>query len=1847
MKKYIIVLICSFFILSISAQHPIPVGKGSYAEYTPLSKSRTDEHGGDQSRLMENKKIYITEKNKGLPVPTNDWWTDLIVSQYSGNLWAYPQVVKAEEYGIFVAFPKEWEATGRELKWKTQLEVLGKKFKPASADANSWHDWGFDFLMKDNEKEMLVTLAHGVPFTWVETKNIDLQLRMKNANYYSKDGKIEFPYTGSEIVIQSGNDAYGIYAPTGTVFIEKNDLIEVVFPGEKQYLSIAVLPSKEDLMAYATYAYTIPRQTNVNWNYNESTGKVETQWNINTENLKDENQLNILQGFIPHHYKNSEHTFSFLPYEYATPRGKMKMSAGKSFSITYKFNGMLPYFAVPQKNAMLKNPYQHERMKQQISEYTDKGGFGADTYWGGKGLIQMGLYMTFAYETGEMELFEKCKNRLKSVLIDWLTYTPGENSFFFARYNRWGSLVGYDTSYDSDTFNDHHFHYGYYTYASSLLALFDEDFKNNYGEMISLIAKDYANWDKNDKQFPFFRTFDPWAGHSYAGGLGSYNGNGQESTSEAMQGWGGMYLLGMATNNKAMRDAGIFGWTLEARGIAEYWFDRDRENIDYNKYDKPYNSNLTSQGIGWWTWFSGDPVWMHSIQWMPISPCMNHLHEDLEFARWDYTQMWKSKEVGSWTTQTGLPSSLSYESGLGNVVLSYLQVFDPDSAAAVFDNMWDAQMPVVKNPDTGGISYYITHSHRTYGDICWNIHANTPTATVYKHPKTNKLTFVVYNPEATEKTIVFYQNNAVIKQFKAPANRMTVYSDAPVLSSIKIKEPACKVVEPGKTLQLDAELFDQYGASMTGNVSWSINQGGNVSNKGLFTAGSTKGINATISVQSGTFKDQIVLKVNDKPELRTARLLPERTYLEIGKTLDYSLEMIDQYGESYPENVSWEISKEGKIVKTDAVFDLQTIGIYTVKAMVEGKTYSRDIYLTPTFSNIALNKTAVASSEENVGTIAKYATDGNMQTRWGSQHTDPQWIYIDLGSSSYISHVSIVWEAAYASLYDIQVTDNLQNWETVKTVNGMGGTSTIDINKQARYVRMYGKERASTYGYSLYEFEVYGVPPTGTDPALFGIDLQPQSVQLKEGETLQLQAIGYDQFGKTMTVNPQFRIVSGEGSITETGKFTASQFGAVVVEAKVSNQTAKTTFFVEEAIKLKKLSISPKKALLIKGENITFNCSSEDQFGIAFPSENLTYSVIGKGGNLSGSIFSSNATGEYQIIAGSGEIKDTAYVQVSEIQDINLAFQKPVTASSSENAGTLPSFVNDGDTDTRWSSAFSTPEFIQVDLSDNFVINEIRISWDAAYATSYHIETSLDEENWNIVCSTVNGNGGDLMIPIEKTAARYVRVMCLERKTQYGSSIWELEVYGSSRWQNPQPATIRVNSNPVIAYMGESIQLEARLFDQYGLKYAADKNCQWSIDGGASIDASGKMTPTETGDFILTVQYEQLTKTFPVQILSKKQLARLEITPVYALVKTGETAQLSATGFDQFGNSMSVTPTWKCSGGNITGENSFSSDVKGEFQITATFNNLSTTAQIVVIEADRQNLALNKTATTSSGNGKAAVDGNTGTRWESDFVEGPEWIMVDLEDAYQITDAEVFWETASARNYEVQISKDGENWTKLKDVSSMSGQRTDTWRVNGIGRYVRIWCTNRSTDYGYSIWELRLYGALLPAGEPYSITFINPQTDLSINEKVQYKVQVSDKNGTLLINPALHWSIQGLGNISEKGEFVSLFSGITELSVSSKMATANLNITIPSLTSNSEITTKDDHIHAWISNQTLHVEGKCLEGIWIYDIYGRLISGSTFKPADTFEKTLPGGKGIILVRIKTENKIQTIKLTHL
>ncbi|MBP2586952.1 hypothetical protein J3A78_007430 [Streptomyces sp. PvR006] len=136
---------------------------------------------------------------------------------------------------------------------------------------------------------------------------------------------------------------------------------------------------------------------------------------------------------------------------------------------------------------------------------------------------------------------------------------------------------------------------------------------------------------------------------------------------------------------------------------------------------------------------------------------------------------------------------------------------------------------------------------------------------------------------------------------------------------------------------------------------------------------------------------------------------------------------------------------------------------------------------------LSQGKTATASSTEGGAFSASAAVDGNLTgTRWASAWQDAQWIQVDLGSSATLSHAVLTWEAAYGKSYDIQASENGTDWRTVTTVSaGDGGTDDVTLSGTGRYIRMNGLTRATGYGFSLWEFQVFGTTG-GTGPTLPG-----------------------------------------------------------------------------------------------------------------------------------------------------------------------------------------------------------------------------------------------------------------------------------------------------------------------------------------------------------------------------------------------------------------------------------------------------------------------------------------------------------------------------------------------------------------------------------------------------------------------------------------------------------------------------------------------------------------------------------------------------------------------------------------
>ncbi|WP_412543479.1 discoidin domain-containing protein [Longispora sp. K20-0274] len=125
--------------------------------------------------------------------------------------------------------------------------------------------------------------------------------------------------------------------------------------------------------------------------------------------------------------------------------------------------------------------------------------------------------------------------------------------------------------------------------------------------------------------------------------------------------------------------------------------------------------------------------------------------------------------------------------------------------------------------------------------------------------------------------------------------------------------------------------------------------------------------------------------------------------------------------------------------------------------------------------DLALGRPTTASSQESSGLAPVFATDGEQSTRWASQYSDSQWIQVDLGATRTVGSVVLDWEGAYGKDYDIRVSPDGTTWTTVSQRRGRttAGVDTIALTPVGtRYVRMQGVTRGTTYGYSLYRFEV-------------------------------------------------------------------------------------------------------------------------------------------------------------------------------------------------------------------------------------------------------------------------------------------------------------------------------------------------------------------------------------------------------------------------------------------------------------------------------------------------------------------------------------------------------------------------------------------------------------------------------------------------------------------------------------------------------------------------------------------------------------------------------------------------------
>jgi len=176
-------------------------------------------------------------------------------------------------------------------------------------------------------------------------------------------------------------------------------------------------------------------------------------------------------------------------------------------------------------------------------------------------------------------------------------------------------------------YNDHHFHFGYFTYSAAVIAKNNSQWFLDHKDAVMALVRDFANPSSQDPYFPVTRHKDWFDGHSWASGLVQFgDGKNQESTSEAVNAYYAVYLLGLATGDQTMADWGRVLLATEIRSAQKYWHIMNGSDI----YESPFADNKIV-GMIWQlkadqgTWFGEYITYTHTIQMFPFTPITEQL----------------------------------------------------------------------------------------------------------------------------------------------------------------------------------------------------------------------------------------------------------------------------------------------------------------------------------------------------------------------------------------------------------------------------------------------------------------------------------------------------------------------------------------------------------------------------------------------------------------------------------------------------------------------------------------------------------------------------------------------------------------------------------------------------------------------------------------------------------------------------------------------------------------------------------------------------------------------------------------------------------------------------------------------------------------------------------------------------------------------------------------------------------------------------------------------------------------------------------------------------------------------
>jgi endo-1,3(4)-beta-glucanase len=732
-------------------------------------------------------------------IPSNSWWTSLLVANRGGGNGIYTNPLRAafSAEGVEITNPgqgfvQHWNPDGYHTMANFSL-ALPDMFLFSSDLTGSYQtrvigygDSDVKVALRnpsDQRDHMVLTLAQGSPYVFVDVANTDSPHMtfpsggVDDYRYFTVNGSpiTESTHTDDGLIVklEGKHVGYETYPPAQVgqpLYDDRYFLISV--PEETTFdfsssghprsllnrldlslkegntFSIAAIDGLFEAPFYHSHAYVKTIDSDVSYTVNEATSTVHTTYRIATQAINQEQSSDPVQFLLPHHDENS--TVTRLPYTFNTVRGELSLIEGDTFETELSFRGLVPALPLPSNDDF--DDFQMASYLSELDHNTqidDPDNFlnDAGPYWNGKASYPLAQGLISADQIGDDALKARFVAKLKGLLVDWLTYEGQSDDRYFYHNEAWGTV--YDATNDFNTaseLSDHRFTYGYMVYAAAILSMYDDAFKDDYGDMVRFVLDDYLYPYKDDEDKAYLRSFDPWAGHTWAHGFGTFaEGNNIESSSEAIHAWAAGYLWALETGDQDLRDAAIYGFVHEFAFAKTYIFDY-QENIFAEEYAEYASvaSIIWGGKYDYATWFGANPTFIYGIQWLPNGEYLSGYVE---------TEADQSRLSDIYET---------YLAAKGGVIDTWyaqmwsIQAFlDPEASLSLFDAALIRQDDY---PDDLAQSYYLIHGLASYGTrttAYWMRLHESVTSSVYEDSK-GVVRALIWNPG--ERTTVTFEH---------------------------------------------------------------------------------------------------------------------------------------------------------------------------------------------------------------------------------------------------------------------------------------------------------------------------------------------------------------------------------------------------------------------------------------------------------------------------------------------------------------------------------------------------------------------------------------------------------------------------------------------------------------------------------------------------------------------------------------------------------------------------------------------------------------------------------------------------------------------------------------------------------------------------------------------------------------------------------------------------------------------------------------------------------------------------------------------------------------------------------